>query len=280
MYKAFSSELLWFPGRFLRDDIPLAVKFGYEGINFDIKRESASCSPDEFSDLFARSGLRPGTFALPVEFREDADTFEAGLKSLRSYCDFARKAGALRCTAYLLPFSDTLDYGSNFAQHRERLSLIAGILGEHGIRLGLEFLAPPSLRRGKAHEFIHNLDGILELLDAIGSPNLGHLLDVFHWDLAGQAFDDFGKISGNEQVVAAHFNDAPLGVSREDQPSHQRELPGATGVLRIGEFIRGLQNLGYDGPVLAEPFSESLRAMPFEDAARAAKEAMDRVWPE
>ena len=279
MYKAFSSELLWFPDRSLKDDIPLAAKYGYEGINFDIKRESKEFSPEEFSDLLATNRLRPGSFALPVEFRNDRETFEADLAALRPCCEFAQKTGSTRCTAFIMSFSDSLDYTSNFNQHKERLGLAAKILEEYGIRLGLEFLGPPSLRRGKAHEFIHNLDGINELLDAIGTSNLGHLLDVFHWDLAGQIFDDFKKIPGNEQVVVAHINDAPKGLSREEQPSHQRELPGATGVLRVGEFMKGLQNLNYDGPVLVEPFSEALKAMDFEDAVRAAKAAMDKVWP-
>ena len=280
MYKAFSSELLWFPGRSLRDDVPLAVKYGYEGISFDIIKESAAFSPEEFSDFLMRNKLRPASFALPVEFRESKEVFDTGLKALRPYCEFARKTGAVRCTAYLLPYSDTLDYGTNFKQHRERLTAIAGILEDYGIRLGLEFLGPPSLLKGKVYEFIHDLAGIMELLDAVGKKNLGHLLDVFHWDLAGQVFEDFKKIAGNEQVVVAHLNDRPGGISREEQPSHQRDLPGATGVLRIDDFITGLCNLNYDGPVLVEPFSESLKAMPFEDAVRAAKASMDKVWPE
>jgi len=279
MYKAFSSELLWFPERALNDDIPLAVKYGYEGINLDIKRESAAFSPEEFSALLAKNKLKPGSFALPVEFRESRETFEEDLKTLRFCCKFAQKTGATRCTTYIMSFSETLDYKSNFILHKERLTQAAKILEEFGIRIGLEFLGPPSLRKGKAHEFIHDLDGLSELLDAIGTSNLGYLPDVFHWDLAGQVFEDFKKIPGNEYVVAAHINDAPKGLTREEQPNHQRELPGATGILRIDDFFKGLQNLNYDGPVLVEPFSESLRAKPFEDAVREAKASMDKVWP-
>ena len=280
MYKAFSSELLWFPERSLRDDIPLAVKYGYEGISFDIKREAASFSPEELSDLLEKSKLKPASFALPVEFRQDKNTFETDFKALPAYCQFAQKTGFTRCTAYIMSYSDTLDYKANFNQHKERLTPVVKTLEEYGIRLGLEFLGPPSLRKGKAHGFIHNLDGLAELLEAIGTSNLGYLMDVFHWDMAGQVFDDFKKISGNEKVVVAHINDAPAGISREEQPSHSRDLPGATGVLKVNDFFRGLQNLNYDGPVLVEPFNEALKAMPFEGAVKAAKAAMDKVWPE
>jgi sugar phosphate isomerase/epimerase len=178
MYKAFSSELLWFPGRSLKDDIPLAAKYGYEGINFDIKKELAAFSPEELSELLSENKLKPGSFALPVEFRKDKETFEADLKTLRPCCEFAQKIGFTRCTTYIMSYSDTLDYKSNFKLHEERLTATAKILEDCGIRLGLEFLGPPSLRKGKAYEFIHDLDGLTELLDAIKTTNTGYLLDV------------------------------------------------------------------------------------------------------
>jgi len=277
MYECFSSGHLGFPGKSIRDNVPLAVKYGYEGIYFDIKRESASFSPSEFTELLAENKLKNGGFELPVEFRKDRETFEADLKTLRSCCGFAEKTGSTRCLTYLLPFSNTLDYKANFNLHKERLIPVAKILEEHGIRFGLEFVGPPSLRRGKAHEFIHNLDGLNELLDAIGTSNLGYLLDVFHWDLAGQVFGDFKKIPGPEWIVMVHLNDAPKGLSAEEQLDQSRELPGVTGVLRIDEFMRGLRDLKYDGPVSVEPFSESLKAMPFEEAVKTAKLSMDKV---
>jgi len=279
MYKCFSSGQLGFPDKSIRDNIPLAVKYGYEGIFFDIKQVSASFSPSEFIDLLVENKLKDGGFELPVEFRKDRETFEADLKTLRSCCEFAEKTGSNRCVTYLLPFSDTLDYKANFNLHKERLIPAAKILEEHGIRFGLEFVGPPSLRHGKTHEFIHDLDGINELMDAIGTSNMGYLLDVFHWDLAGQVFDDFKKIPGPEWIVMVHISDAPKGLSAEEQQDQSRELPGATGVLRIDEFMRGLSNLKYDGPVSVEPFSESLKTMPFEEAVKTAKASMDKVWP-
>ncbi len=48
-----------------------------------------------------------------------------------------------------------------------------------------------------------------------------------------------------------------------------RALPGSTGILRIDEFFEGLKNMGYTGPVLAEPFVEELGKMKFEEAVAA-----------
>ena len=87
MYKAFSSELLWFPERSLRDDIPLAVKYAYQGISFDIKREFAAFTPVEVSDLLMENKLKPASFALPVEFRKDKETFEDAVKAAKAAMD-------------------------------------------------------------------------------------------------------------------------------------------------------------------------------------------------
>ena len=278
MYKALSTGLLGFGGRSLKDDIPLAVKYGYDGILIDIKAVSAQYSPAEFCDLMSENKLKPAGFGLPVDFRGGDDVFETGLRDLRSICEFAEKTGTARCNTWIMPCHETLDYAANFRLHRERLTPIAKILEQSGITLGLEFVGPKTLRKNKPYEFIHDLKGLNELIDAVGTSSLGYLLDVFHWDTAGQVFDDFKNIT-NRQVALVHINDGVKGVSLDEQLDGKRELPGAAGVLKIGEFFRGLLNMNYDGPVAVEPFSAALKAMNAEDAVRAAKAATDKVWP-
>lgn len=150
---------------------------------------------------------------------------------------------------------------------------------KYDISLGLEFLGPPKLRAGKKYEFIHTLDQMLELCRAIGTGNMGILMDVWHWDMAGQTFEDFAKFPDESWVVCAHIMDAPAGIPREEQEDVVRALPGSTGVLRIGEFFEGLKNMGYTGPVLAEPFVKELGEMEFEKAVAVVSEAIDKVWP-
>jgi sugar phosphate isomerase/epimerase len=278
VYKALSSGNLGFEGRAIEDDILLAVKYGYGGINVDIVKESKRDAA-EFRELLAKHDLQNGGFGLPVDYRTTKEKFEEDLKELPKYCGFAKNIGADRCMTWIIPASDTLDYKSNFALHKERLGKAAKVLRDYGIRLGIEFVGPPGERKLKKYEFIHNLDTLNELIDAIGTSNLGYIMDVWHWDMAGQTYADFKKISGNEKVVMVHINDAPAGIPREEQQDLVRELPGATGVLKIKEFFKGLTDLKYDGPVFVEPFDASLKKMAFEDALKRAKTAMDTVWP-
>ena len=74
-----------------------------------------------------------------------------------------------------------------------------------------------------------------------------------------------------------HVNDAP-DKPVDAQIDNQRELPGATGVIDIMTFLTALKRVGYDGPVMVEPFSETVRAMSTEDAVGATAAALRSVW--
>ena len=59
MYKAFSSGLLGFGGRSAAEDVPLAVKYGYEGIILDIAKESQG-DAGAFRALLEDNNLKSG----------------------------------------------------------------------------------------------------------------------------------------------------------------------------------------------------------------------------
>jgi len=250
---------------------------GFEGVWFNIRREY----PKDISrtrKILDQYGLKAAGFALPVEYRNDETTYEQDMENLRNYAKYASELGAHRCITWIIPYSDTLSYDENFELHKIRLKRAAEILAEFDISLGLEFLGPPKLRKGVKNEFIHTLDGMLELCRAIGTDNIGLLLDVWHWDLAGQKLADFSKIENESWIVAAHIMDAPSGIAPEEQEDLIRKLPGDTGVLKIHDFFKGLRSLNYSGPVIPEPFVADLADLPFREACAIVKKAVDSVW--
>lgn len=277
MYHAFAADCNGFALSF-QEMAPTLSKLGYDGVWFNIDRDS-KISAGETKELMARYRLRAAGMDLPVNFRLDEATFREGLGRLPAYLAFARDVGITRTMTWIVPGSDELDYGENFALHRDRLGEIARLLEQYGVTLGLEFVGPPLKRKGRKYEFIHNLDGALELLDAIGEKNTGLLLDSWHWHLAGHTKADFSRITSAEQVVLAHINDAPAGIPAEEQVDSARSLPGETGVLPIGEFFDALLALDYTGPVVAEPFVADLAKLPFGEAAGIMMDAVRRVWP-
>jgi sugar phosphate isomerase/epimerase len=76
-------------------------------------------------------------------------------------------------------------------------------------------------------------------------------------------------------------NDATAGRSREEQQDLQRQMPLATGLIDSPAVLRVLDDLGYDGPVICEPFEPSvsrLKAMEPAEALAEVAGAMQRVF--
>jgi threonine dehydrogenase-like Zn-dependent dehydrogenase len=177
---------------------------------------------------------------------------------------------------WILSFSDDLPWKENFRFHARRLEPVARILGEHGCRLGLEFLGPKTLREGHRYSFIHTMEQMLDLCDAVG-PNCGLLLDAWHWYTSLGTVEELLNLD-NQQVVYVHINDAPAGIPMEQHLDNNRRLPGETGVIDLAGFLGALRHIGYDGPVVPEPFVPALKELaPAEAAARVGK-ALDHVW--
>jgi len=49
-------------------------------------------------------------------------------------------------------------------------------------------------------------------------------------------------------------------------------------VIPLTELMQILKEIGYEGPVTPEPFSQKLNSMEPADAARTAAESLEEVW--
>jgi sugar phosphate isomerase/epimerase len=176
--------------------------------------------------------------------------------------------------------SDERSFQENFDWHVARLRPIAEVLRDEGCQFGIEFIGPKTYRAAFRHEFIHTLDGVMELVAAIGTGNVGVMLDSWHLYTSGGTFADLERLT-NHDVVVVHVNDAPAGIARDEQIDTVRTLPMETGVIDLVGFMRALREMGYDGPVMPEPFSQrinDLAATDPEAAAREAARSMDALW--
>jgi sugar phosphate isomerase/epimerase len=111
-------------------------------------------------------------------------------------------------------------------------------------------------------------------------PNVGLLMDAWHLFTSGATLADLAALRAQD-IVHVHINDAPPGVPFDKVIDTARHLPLETGVLDLPGFIRTLAAMGYDGPVVTEPFSAPLNALAATDptaAARQVSAAMDRLW--
>ena len=214
--------------------------------------------------------------SLPVDFRKDDRTFQEGLARLPKFAAGLQRAGADRIGTWLSPSHDQLTYTANFKQHAARLREVATPLKAHGIRLGLEYVGTQLLLVGKRYPFLHTMAETRELIAEIGTGNVGHVLDTWHWWTAGDTEADILALK-NEDVVSVDLNDAPKGIAKEQQRDNERELPAATGVIDVATFLTALTKIGYDGPVRPEPFNKALNALDNDPACATTSAALHRA---
>ena len=258
-----------------RAAIRLADAHGFESITPDPKFLSV-LSDDKLRTLLSdmqEKSLVWGAAGLPVEFRRDEPTLAAGLKQLPELAQGLQRAGVTRIGTWISPFHAELTYLANFRLHAKRLRACARILGDHGLRFGLEYVGPKTLWSSKRHSFVHTMAETKELIAEIGLENVGMILDSWHWYTAQETTDDLRTLQ-NQDVVACDLNDAPAGIPIDQQIDHRRELPTATGVIKLKDFLSVLMEIGYDGPIRAEPFNRDLNQMDNDSAAAVTAKAM------
>jgi sugar phosphate isomerase/epimerase len=260
-----------------REAIRLAGQYGFESVAPPVDA-LGKLSDAELGELRAEMKahrLTWGASGLPLDFRGEAAKFAAGLKQLPAWSQRASRAGVVRINTWLTSSHASLTYLANFHSHAERLRAVAKVLGDHGLRLGLEYVGPKAAWSAQRYPFIHTIAEMKELIAEIAQKNVGFLLDSWHWYTAGESEADLLSL-GNQDVVACHINDFATGVDREQQ-YRVRDLPCATGVIDLKTFLGALMKIGYDGPVCAEPFLPSLREMPAEQAVQTTAAAMKKA---
>lgn len=279
MYKNLNAGAIGIKNLSLAEIIDLAKSTGYSGIDFDIQEATQLANEngiDSVKALFDDAGIKPGVWGPPVDWRGDG--WQDDLKTLEECAKVAKELGALRCATWCPPASDDVEFEENFKFHVERYGGIAETIKPYGIRFGIEFIGPQHMRTPDKHTFIYTMEGMLELCEAIGTGNVGLLLDAYHLYTSGGKIEDLDKLT-NANVVNVHINDAVDGLSMAEHQDLDRRLPMETGVIPLADFMKKLDKIGYDGPVTVEPFSKRVNAI--EDPTEAATLVMtyiDKVW--
>lgn len=262
-----------------QEAIDLACRFGFEAVE-PWPGFLAQLSQDRLSELLATmkaKGLVWAAAGLPVDFRGTEPAFRDAMKRLPDFAGALKRAGATRVGTWLNPSHGSLTYLANFRQHARRLREIAKGLDDHGLRLGLEYVGPKTSWSANRFPFIHTMAEMKDLIGEIGCRNVGFMLDSWHWYTAHETEADLLSLRASD-VVCCHLNDAPKGLPVDQQIDSRRDLPAATGVIDVKTFLVGLAKIGYDGPVMAEPFRPDLRSMPRDEALAQVAAAMKKAF--
>ena len=259
--------------------IQLAHKHGYDSVVPDAGylADLSDAVRAKLLDDMKEKKLGWGAAGLPISFGADEARFAEGLKRLPRLAKALQQVGATRIGTAIISTSSQLTYLTNFRRTATRIRACARILADHGLRLGLEYLGPKTIWASSRHSFVHSMAETKELIAESGADNVGFILDSWHWYTAHETAADLRTLQ-NEDIVACDLNDAPLRIPVDQQVDSRRELPAATGVINLKEFLGVLVEIGYDGPIRAEPFNRTVDQMDDDAACAETAKAMRRAF--
>ncbi|SEN06302.1 sugar phosphate isomerase/epimerase [Paenibacillus sp. OV219] len=254
--------------------IALAQQYGFQTVDIDARGLIERNGLEGAQELLKKSGVSVGAIGLSVEWRSTEEKFREGLAKLADDAAAAAALGSKVCCTYVLPATDYK--AAHFAViATRRLRTCAQILGAYGISLGLEFVGPHHLRTLWANPFLWSMDETLDWIAAIGEPNVGLLLDSYHWYTNGHTIAGIEALKP-EQIAHVHINDAP-DVPFEAALDNGRIYPGE-GVIDLAGFLAALNSIGYKGSVTQEILSSEPPVGSPEELLARSKAGYDKVY--
>ena len=261
----------------LRAFVDLAARHGFSGVDTGVgaaKQLVNDCGDVlAANDYLLEKSVALATFGFDPEWRYDDNAkFADGMANLPAQAELMASLGATRCLTWMPPSGD-VPQSAWLARTAKRFTEAATVLGDHGIRFGLEWVGSHHLRADGANPMgkypsVHDLAGALELIAQTGQDNIGLLVDSYHIYTTGAGEAEVAALT-DAQIVHVHINDAPKGVGRAGAKDGERLLPGA-GEIDLAGFLRGLRTAGYTGYIAAEILAP-------QDIALTAEEATDKV---
>ena len=255
--------------------LDLAIKNNFNSIYpmiNDLKKMSDS-EYIEYENKMSKNSISFDISILPVDFSQTETIFNQGLVILKDYCKVMNRIGSKGFCRWIMPTNNDLTYLKNFELHKRRLKECAKIIGDNGMKLGLEFVGPKTLMSRDQFSFIRTITELRELIAEIDEKNVGYQLDTFHLYCANHSIEDL-RFLNKDDIIMCQLNDAVNGRTRDEQIDLERNLPGKTGLIDTAPFLNFLQEVGYDRTVSAEPFNKDLNKMNNEEAAKTTYDSI------
>lgn len=214
-------------------------------------------APDRLAALLTRYGLDCTDVGV-LRIGGPIETIDAA----RALAALAQASGARICVT-------AVDTDPAAESTTALLARCADLFSAVGVRIALEFL--PYTPLGTLVE-------ARDLCAAVGWQRCGVLVDSWMFFRGQNSWADLRALTA-DQVAYVQLDDAPepIGPDPVYESRHRRVLPGQ-GVFDLAEFVRVLQEIGFDGPVGVEVLSDEFRALDPVDQGRAAATAARAVW--
>src|SRR6266511_4202033 len=187
----------------------LAARVGYGGVDWSLgPAQAAGLEPTRalFADLKIKPTITNFPMARPLPFGGDEPAFRDALVKLADDAAFSAAIGC-RKMMVVLPATGPLAKYEYRRIVRDRIAAVSEVLQKSNVRLGLEFLGVPQFRAARPNgpppnPFIWTLPETVALAKDCG-PNIGVILDVWHWHHSGGTTAD---ITATEASRIVHLH--------------------------------------------------------------------------
>ncbi|TWU64830.1 MULTISPECIES: sugar phosphate isomerase/epimerase family protein [Crateriforma] len=152
----------------------------------------------------------------------------------------------------------------------EALRRVSCVAEEFGVTLSLEPIHPGC---GYEWSFINDLESCLEIIDAVGSPNLGVTLDTYHVGMD----DDIVRWLPD---VIPHLRLLQLGDGHHCPLGEMNRCLLGEGNVPIATLLQTLRMHNYRGPIEVEVIGEDVETLQYDCILDHAKGFLDRVLPD
>jgi 2-keto-myo-inositol isomerase len=232
----------------LATDIAVAGKAGFDFVEIWAAKLTGYLERGGLTALrrdLRAAGVRPATInsVEHITFNDPSGHVRV-LEDFRRLC---RVAGAIGCETVLVVPSPRPPGVTARAIERESARMLyelSAIASEHGVRLAYEFL-------GFSDCTVNSLAQCAGIVERLGVPNVGLVLDTFHFHAGGSRLASIADLDP-DRLFMVHLNDVER-APRKKMHDALRLYPGR-GVIPLEAILRGLKQIGYTGGISVEIF--------------------------
>jgi len=235
------------------EDASQYARCGFDGIGV-WRRKLADFGEEKAKELLSETGLGVSSLGWIGGFTgADGRTLKESVVDGMAAIESAANLGA----ANLIVYSGAR--GGHTHNHARRLLLsalkeLAPPAEELGVRLALEPMHPGC---GGDWTFVHTFEDSLAVIEQVGSPALGLVIDVYHLGFDGRFLD---VLSANSHAVAL----LQIGDAQDEPKDEQDRRPLGDGRLPLADALRRMNEAGYDGWVEIELIGPGIEDQDYE----------------
>jgi 2-keto-myo-inositol isomerase len=253
----------------LADDLEIAAEAGFTALEVWAGKLDAYLRERSLEELGGRMqalGVQPWCINSIEDITpRDAAGRAESIAQLGRTAAIARAIGAPSIVVVPGPAPAGFGRADAIADAVEVLRMMSDVAGDVG--LAFEFLGKPGCS-------VPTLDMAIEIVATVDRPNVGMVIDTFHFYAGGSRMEDLARVPV-EKLFVVHLNgceDRPRG---ELTDAH-RLFPGE-GVIPIEGILHALRARGFDGTMSVEIFRPEYWERGPLDVAREARAKAEGV---